>query len=164
MARHSTRLSAPLTRSPRRRRRDQTRSAAARIAATLGTGRFVVVLTALCAAWILFNILAPPEAAFDPYTNDSGQHFTLLTLALSLQVSYAAPLILLAQTAAANRDRIYQEESNRRQHVLAADVNFLTREIADAKEITSSALNREFTRKALVDFKRGLEPRRSPQP
>ena len=50
--------------------------------------------------WFAWNTLAPADLRFDPYT------FTFLTLILSLQASYAAPLILLAQNRQADRDRL----------------------------------------------------------
>src|SRR3954454_17251478 len=62
-----------------------------RIARFLGTGRFIVWMTIVIIAWVLWNIFAPGDLRFDNYP------FVFLTLMLSLQASYAAPLILLAQ-------------------------------------------------------------------
>ena len=59
------------------------------IARFLGTARFLVFQTVLVFVWILLN------AAFDEIRWDEYP-FILLTLALSLQAAYAAPLILLA--------------------------------------------------------------------
>ncbi|HZB59173.1 MAG TPA: DUF1003 domain-containing protein, partial [Actinomycetota bacterium] len=70
------------------------------IARFLGTGRYLVFQTAVVTLWLAWNVLfRDREAGFDPYP------FILLTLALSLQASYAAPLILLAQNRQAERDR-----------------------------------------------------------
>src|SRR3954463_4310934 len=62
-----------------------------RIARFLGTGRFIVWMTMVIIVWVLWNIFAPRSWRFDEYP------FIFLTLVLSLQASYAAPLILLAQ-------------------------------------------------------------------
>src|SRR5438309_929562 len=77
-----------------------------RIARFLGTSRFIVYLTLFCGAWILWNVVVPPHLQFDSYANK----FTLLTLILSLQASYAAPLILLSQNRQTDRDRVALEE------------------------------------------------------
>ena len=57
-------------------------------------------MTAIIVAWVLWNLLAPDQLRFDHYP------FIFLTLMLSLQASYAAPLILLAQNRQADRDRV----------------------------------------------------------
>src|SRR5687768_11867753 len=73
------------------------------IARFMGTARFLVYMTVFILAWIVWNAVAPQALRFDPYT------FTFLTLILSLQASYAAPLILLAQNRQADRDRLTME-------------------------------------------------------
>jgi len=62
-----------------------------RFARFLGTARFLVYMSFFVMFWVLWNTLAPRELRFDDYP------FIFLTLILSLQASYAAPLILLAQ-------------------------------------------------------------------
>src|SRR6476620_6864066 len=57
----------------------------------MGTARFLMWMTVFVVFWISWNTLAPGDLRFDPYP------FIFLTLILSLQASYAAPLILLAQ-------------------------------------------------------------------
>ena len=57
----------------------------------MGTARFLIYMTAFVAVWVLWNTLAPEDLEWDAYP------FIFLTLMLSLQASYAAPLILLAQ-------------------------------------------------------------------
>jgi len=64
-----------------------------------GTPVFLVAQTAIVAVWILFNVAGP--SIFDPYP------FILLNLAFSTQAAYAAPLILLAQTRQADRDKAH---------------------------------------------------------
>ena len=63
-----------------------------------GTPRFLIGQTFLVVAWIVVNVVAV-ALRWDPYP------FILLNLAFSLQAAYAAPLILLAQTRQADRDK-----------------------------------------------------------
>src|SRR5687768_15599382 len=74
------------------------------IARFLGTGRYLVFQTGVVFSWIVWNsFFRDSSAGFDPYP------FILLTLALSLQASYAAPLILLAQNRQEERDQATAE-------------------------------------------------------
>jgi uncharacterized membrane protein len=66
-----------------------------------GTPTFIVIQTVIVAIWIIVNIGG--VATFDLYP------FILLNLAFSLQAAYAAPLILLAQTRQADRDKAHLE-------------------------------------------------------
>src|ERR687890_778948 len=95
------------------------------IARYMGTARFIVYMTVVIGAWFAWNTLAPKDLRFDPYT------FTFLPLILSLQASYAAPLILLAQNRLADRDRLAMEEDRRRAAMQKADTEFLAREITE---------------------------------
>jgi uncharacterized membrane protein len=72
---------------------------AERFARFFGTPRFIVGQTLLVVLWITFNAVAI-HFRWDPYP------FILLNLAFSTQAAYAAPLILLAQTRQADRDKI----------------------------------------------------------
>src|SRR3954452_17091794 len=72
-----------------------------RFARFMGTPSFLVGMTIFVGVWIAWNPLAPPHLQFDP----RRLNYTLLTLILSLQASYAAPLILLAQNRQGGRDR-----------------------------------------------------------
>jgi uncharacterized membrane protein len=95
------------------------------IARFLGTARFLVFQTAVVVLWIAWNVLfRDRETGFDPYP------FILLTLALSLQASYAAPLILLAQNRQAERDRQEAERDRRASGRTQADTEYLARELA----------------------------------
>jgi len=95
------------------------------IARFLGTGRYLVFQTAVVTLWVAWNVLfRDREAGFDPYP------FILLTLALSLQASYAAPLILLAQNRQAERDRQETERDRRDSSRTQADTEYLARELA----------------------------------
>ena len=99
------------------------------IARTLGTARFLVWQSGIIVVWISFNLLAPRAWQFDSW--DRG--LVLLTLALSLQASYAAPLILLAQNRQEGRDRTQAEVDRRVAERTQADTEFLAREIASVR-------------------------------
>ena len=78
------------------------------IARFIGTARFLVAQTIVVVTWILWNVAMPPALRFDEFP------FIFLTLMLSLQAAYAAPLILLAQTRQAERDKMASEKAERR--------------------------------------------------
>ena len=99
------------------------------IARFLGTARFLVWMTGVIIAWIAWNILMPKAWQFDEW--DRG--LVLLTLVLSLQASYAAPLILLAQNRQEQRDRTSAENDRRMAERTQADTEFLAREIASVR-------------------------------
>jgi uncharacterized membrane protein len=96
------------------------------IARFLGTARYLVWQTAVVAVWIIVNTVMPDGLQFDPW--DRG--LVLLTLVLSLQASYAAPLILLAQNRQERRDRLNAENDREVAERTQADTEFLAREIA----------------------------------
>ncbi len=110
------------------------------IARFLGTARFLVYMTAFIVVWIALNVT---PFAFDPYT------FTFLTLLLSLQASYAAPLILLAQNRQADRDRISLDEDRATSERLQADVEYLSREVASLRQALGEIATRDFLRAQL---------------
>ena len=114
------------------------------IARFMGTAKFLVYMTVVIVAWIGWNSLAPRGLRFDPYT------FTFLTLILSLQASYAAPLILLAQNRQADRDRIALEEDRRRAAAQKADTEYLAREIAALRIALGEVATRDFVRSELL--------------
>jgi uncharacterized membrane protein len=114
------------------------------IARYMGTAKFIVYMTLVIGAWFAWNTLAPPHLRFDPYT------FTFLTLVLSLQASYAAPLILLAQNRQADRDRLTMEEDRRRAAMQKADTEYLAREIASLRIALGEVATRDFLRSELT--------------
>ena len=114
------------------------------IARFMGTARFLVYMTVVIVAWLGWNTFVPRPAQFDPYT------FTFLTLILSLQASYAAPLILLAQNRQADRDRIALEEDRRRAAAQKADTEYLAREIAALRIALGEVATRDFVRSELL--------------
>jgi uncharacterized membrane protein len=121
------------------------------IARRMGTANFLVYMTLVLAAWFLWNTLAPANLRFDPYT------FTFLTLVLSLQASYAAPLILLAQNRQADRDRVALEEDRRRATMQKADTEYLTREIAALRIAMGEVATRDFLRSELARLAEELD-------
>ena len=117
-----------------------------RVARFIGSARFIGWMTAFVIAWVLWNTLAPDDLRFDPFP------FIFLTLMLSLQASYAAPLILLAQNRQADRDRVqYQEDRNLTER-LVADTEYLTREIASVRIATGDLATRDFLRGEVRDL------------
>ncbi|MFG2037581.1 DUF1003 domain-containing protein [Dactylosporangium sp. NPDC048998] len=114
------------------------------IARFMGTAKFLVYMTIVILAWIAWNTLTPRSWQFDPYT------FTFLTLILSLQASYAAPLILLAQNRQADRDRLASEEDRRRAAAQKADTEYLAREIAALRIALGEVATRDFLRSELA--------------
>lgn len=109
------------------------------IANFLGTARFLVWQTVVITGWILLNTVMPERLQFDPW--DRG--LVLLTLVLSIQASYAAPLILLAQSRQERRDRITAENDRDVAERTQADTEFLAREIASVRLSMSDMLTGE---------------------
>jgi uncharacterized membrane protein len=119
----------------------------------MGTPAFLVGMTVFCAVWLAWNSMMPESAQFDP----RSLNFTLLTLILSLQASYAAPLLLLAQNRQDDRDRVQAEQdrqSNDRNH---ATTDFITREIASLRIALNDVATRDFVRGELRDLLEDLE-------
>ncbi len=114
-----------------------------RVARFLGTGRFLVYMTGFVAAWVVWNAVAPAHLRFDPYP------FIFLTLMLSLQASYAAPLILLAQNRQADRDRVQYEQDRAQTERSIADTEYLTREVAALRIALGEVATRDFIRSEL---------------
>jgi uncharacterized membrane protein len=99
------------------------------IANFLGTARYLVFQTVVITVWIVFNTVLPERWQFDPW--DRG--LVLLTLVLSIQASYAAPLILLAQNRQERRDRVTSQVDRDVAERTQADTEFLAREIAGVR-------------------------------
>ncbi|MFD4318021.1 DUF1003 domain-containing protein [Streptomyces sp. NPDC058548] len=125
-----------------------------RIARFLGTGRFLVWMTLTIIVWVVWNIFAPGSLKFDEYP------FIFLTLALSLQASYAAPLILLAQNRQDDRDRVNLEQDRKQNERSIADTEYLTREIAALRMRLGEVATRDWIRSELQDLIKELEERR----
>ena len=97
------------------------------IARYLGTARFLVFQSVFCAGWVVWNIVGPKTWRFDQW------QFVGLTLLLSLQAAYAAPLILLAQNRQESRDRMTTDNDRKTAERTQADTEFLARELASVR-------------------------------
>ena len=129
-----------------------------RFARFLGTAKFLVYMTVFVITWITWNTFAPADLRWDKYP------FIFLTLILSLQASYAAPLILLAQNRQADRDRIALNEDRARGDRNIADTEYLTRELASLRITLGDVSTRDFLRSELEDFaKEIVEELRKPE-
>jgi uncharacterized membrane protein len=133
--------------------------ASERIARFLGTGRFLAYLTAFIAVWVSWNGFGPAGLRWDPYP------FIFLTLLLSVQASYAAPLILLAQNRQDDRDRVNLEQDRENDARARADMEFLAREVASLRIAVGEVATRDFLRSELRDLADDLTrtPRDHPQ-
>ncbi|MEU5719891.1 DUF1003 domain-containing protein [Streptomyces sp. NPDC020403] len=125
-----------------------------RIARFLGTGRFIVWMTLIIIIWVVWNICAPAAVRFDEYP------FIFLTLMLSLQASYAAPLILLAQNRQDDRDRVTHEQDRKQNERSIADTEYLTREIAALRMGLGEVATRDWIRSELEAMVKDMEERR----
>jgi uncharacterized membrane protein len=129
-----------------------------RFARRLGTARFLVYMTVFVLSWVIWNTLAPLSVRFDQYP------FIFLTLILSLQASYAAPLILLAQNRQADRDRITLNEDRAQNARSIADTEYLTRELASLRIALGDVATRDYLRNELGDIaKEIVEELRKPE-
>ena len=110
----------------------------------MGTAGFLAWMTVLIIAWILWNApIGPPRPRIDEYP------FIFLTLMLSLQASYAAPLILLAQNRQEARDRVGLEQDRAQGAQNRADMDFLAREIASLRMSVGELATRDYVRSEL---------------
>lgn len=95
------------------------------IARFLGTARYLVIQSVIVAIWVVLNLFELTR--FDKYP------FIFLTLVLSLQASYAAPLILLAQNRQEDRDREQLERDRELATRTQAETEYLARELAGVR-------------------------------
>jgi len=123
------------------------------IARAMGTPYFLLVLTFFCIGWLTFNTYAPEELRFD-----SQQHgFAALTLMLSLQASYAAPLILLAQNRQDDRERVHIVQDRQRAERTLADTEYLAREVVALRLAMRDMASKDFIRAELRTLLDDLE-------
>ncbi len=121
----------------------------------MGTPQFIIYMTFFVLVWLLWNTFGPKDWQFDP----RDLNYTLLTLILSLQASYAAPLILLAQNRQADRDRVALEQDRARDERNLADTEYLTREVAALRLALRDIATRDFVRGELRDLLEELAER-----
>ena len=117
----------------------------------MGTAKFLLWMTVFVTAWILWNVLAPVDLRFDEFP------FIFLTLMLSLQASYAAPLILLAQNRQEQRDKVIAEQDRQANARAHADMEFLAREVASLRMSVGEVATRDFLRSELRGLLEDLE-------
>jgi uncharacterized membrane protein len=123
-----------------------------RVARLIGTGRFLVLQTLIIVLWVVGNAI-PGIPHPDEYP------FLFLTLALSLQASYAAPLILLAQNRQDDRDRVNLEADREEARESKADLDYLAREIAAIRMALGEVATRDFLRSELSRVEAARETR-----
>jgi uncharacterized membrane protein len=119
----------------------------------MGTARFLLYMTGFVVIWVAWNLFAPPDLRFDEYP------FIFLTLMLSLQASYAAPLILLAQNRQETRDKVIAEQDRQANARAHADMEFLAREVASLRMAVGEVATRDFLRSELRTLLQDLEER-----
>src|SRR6478735_24202 len=119
----------------------------------MGTAAFLIYMTLFVLVWVLWNLLAPEDLRFDNYP------FIFLTLMLSLQASYAAPLILLAQNRQETRDKVIAEQDRQANARAHADMEFLAREVASLRMSVGEVATRDFLRSELRSLLNDLDER-----
>jgi uncharacterized membrane protein len=120
----------------------------------MGTAKFLVYMTLFVLVWIGWNAVVPEDWKWDAYP------FIFLTLMLSLQASYAAPLILLAQNRQEFRDKVIAEQDRQANTRAHADMEFLAREVASLRMAMGEVATRDFLRSELRSLLAELEESR----
>ncbi|CAN5471161.1 DUF1003 domain-containing protein [soil metagenome] len=121
----------------------------------MGTATFLAYMTLVVLVWVGWNVAAPGGARFDAYP------YIFLTLILSLQASYAAPLILLAQNRQEQRDKVIAEQDRQANARAHADMEFLAREVASLRMAVGEVATRDFLRSELRALLSELDERES---
>ncbi len=124
---------------------------AERVARFIGTARFLVAQSIVIVLWIIYNLVAPHALRFDSFP------FIFLTLALSLQAAYAAPLILLAQNRQDDRDRANLAQDREQTVRTREDTEYLAREVAAMRITIGELATRDFLRSELRGLLAELE-------
>ena len=126
---------------------------AERFARFMGTAKFLMWMTVFVILWVAWNSFAPDDWRFDEYP------LIFLTLILSLQASYAAPLILLAQNRQEDRDRVVATQDREAATRAHADMEFLAREVASLRMAMGEVATRDYLRSELRALLSELEER-----
>lgn len=121
------------------------------IARFLGTARFLIFQTVVIVLWLGWNLTAPMGWRFDP--NPYG----VLTLAVSLQAAYAAPLILLAQNRQEDREREQSSDDRKVVTRTQADTEFLARELASVRMALASVVTTDELHEQLEQLARTIK-------
>ena len=133
-------------------------SFAEQFARFMGTAKFLIYMTLFVIVWMLWNTLAPQAWRFDEFP------FIFLTLMLSLQASYAAPLILLAQNRQEQRDKVIGEQDRQANARAHADMEVLAREVASLRMAVGEVATRDFLRSELRGLLGDIEDLARPEP
>lgn len=120
------------------------------VARRIGSWAFILWMTIAIIFWVALNLVIA-DGAPDPFP------FIFLTLLLSLQASYAAPLILLAQNRQTDRDRVQFAEDRLRTERLLSDTDYLAREIAALRLALGDVATRDYVRGELRDLLEELD-------
>jgi uncharacterized membrane protein len=128
------------------------------VARGMGTPGFLVGLSVFAIVWMGWSTFAPEGVRFDSIAIG----FTALTLVLSLQASYAAPLILLAQNRQDDRDRVQIEQDRQRAERNLADTEYLAREVVALRLAMKDLASKEFIRAELRAMLEELDRRDEP--
>jgi uncharacterized membrane protein len=128
-------------------------SFAEQFARFMGTAQFLLYMTLVVITWVGWNWLVPEDLKWDPYP------FIFLTLMLSLQASYAAPLILLAQNRQEQRDKVIAEQDRQANARAHADMEFLAREVASLRMAVGEVATRDYVRSELRSLLNELDER-----
>ena len=123
----------------------------------MGTGRFLLYMTAFVIVWVTLNVVGLWGLNWDPYP------FILLNLFFSVQASYAAPLILLAQNRQDDRDRVSLEQDRQRAERNLADTEYLAREVVALRLAMRDIATREFIRAELRTLLEELDRDKTPE-
>ncbi|MHB1171369.1 MAG: DUF1003 domain-containing protein [Lacisediminihabitans sp.] len=126
-------------------------------ARAMGTPWFLVGMSVFVVAWLGYNTWAPVGLQFDP----RALNYTLLTLILSLQASYAAPMILLAQNRQDDRDRVQIEQDRQRAERNLNDTEYLAREIVALRLAMKDMATKDFIRAELRSLLADLDEQHS---
>lgn len=144
---------------PRMGGRDRVGRFSESFARAMGTSGFLVGMTVFVILWLAYNTYAPLRAQFDP----RALNYTLLTLILSLQASYAAPLILLAQNRQDDRDRVQFEQDRQRAERNLADTEYLAREVVSLRLAVRELASKDFIRAELRALLEELDKGKNPE-
>jgi uncharacterized membrane protein len=98
-----------------------------KVAATMGSWRFIIIQSAILLVWIILNVTAFVQR-WDPYP------FILLNLALSFQAAYAAPFIMMAQNRQQDIDRKEAENDHRINVKAELEIELLHQKVDDLRE------------------------------
>ena len=112
----------------------------------MGTSGFLIGMTIFVVVWLALEHLRCRASCS---STRASTNFTLLTLILSLQASYAAPLILLAQNRQDDRDRVQIEQDRQRAERNLADTEYLAREIVALRMALTDVSDEVVTRDVL---------------